>query len=116
MDIASDWFTQYEYHKIYDVPKWYAEIENTEGMVFHTEGTQGYEIPRKALGFTDAIRTELGIADLLVVGDEIVPEEDERAPEPCWYESSSFEEVIRKAENGLDLGHDRRVELLRALE
>lgn len=44
----------------------YAELVNTEGMVFHTEGTQDYEIPLKTRGLTEVIREELKIPDLLV--------------------------------------------------
>lgn len=116
MDIAMDWFTQYEYHKIYDVPKWYAELVNTEGMVFHTEGTLGYEISLKTRGLTEVICEELKIPDLLVVGDEVLTEDDDVAPEPFWYESASLEEIIRLAEEGLETDHDHRLELLRALE
>lgn len=116
MDVATDWFTQYEYHKIYDVPKWYAELVNTEGKVFHTEGTLGYENPLKLNSLTEAIREELKIPDLLVIGDESWSEDDEKTPEPFWYESSSLEEIMQLAEEDMEADHNRRVELLRALE
>ena len=114
--MATDWFTQYEYHKIYDVPKWYAELVNTEGKVFHTEGTLGYENPLKLNSLTEAIREELKIPDLLVIGDESWSEDDEKTPEPFWYESSSLEEIMQLAEEDMEADHNRRVELLRALE
>ena len=116
MDVATDWFTQYEYHKIYDVPKWYAEMVNIEGRVFHTEGTQGYENPLTLSSLTEAIRVELKIPDLLVIGDESWSEDDEDVPEPFWYESASLEEIMQLAEEGLGADRNRRVELLRALE
>ncbi len=63
-----------------------------------------------------AVRKELGIPDLLLVENDTRAEEDWEEPEPDWYELASFEEVFRQAKNGLNLDHDRRVELLRALE
>lgn len=116
MDIATDWFSQYEYHRVFDVPKWHADLVNTDGKAFHIEGTQGYENPLTICSLTETIREELEIPDLLVIGDESLSEDDEEAPRPFWYESISLEEIMQQAEQGLGADHDCRVELLRALE
>jgi len=116
IDAGTEFFCQYKYQSMRDSQKWCAYLENTEGKLFYTEGTRTYEYPLDTRNLTDAIREELGIQDLLLVGNDTWDEENWEDPVPCWYESASFEEVFQQAEIGLDSDHDRRVELLRALE
>jgi len=67
---------------------------------------------------TNIIRKELNKPDLLVVGGRILDSEEEEVEEPIhsWYESISYDDLIPIAKNGLNEDHDRRVDLLRALE
>lgn len=116
IDAATDFFCEYKHQGMRDSQEWCAYLVNTEGKQFYTEGTRTYEYPVDTRNLIEPIREELGAQDLLLVGNDTWDEEDWVEPEPCWYESASFEEVFQQAEIGLNSDHNRRVELLRALE
>jgi len=118
MDTATACFSKYKYERIYDTPRWYADIESTEGDFFQTEGSQESEYDAGMSRLTNIIRKELNKPDLLVVGGRILDSEEEEVEEPIhsWYESISYDDLIPIAKNGLNEDHDRRVDLLRALE
>ena len=118
MNTATECFRKYKHDRIYDTPRWYADIESTEGRFFQTDGSQESEYDAGMSRLTNIIRKELNKPDLLVVGGHILNSKEEVAEEPIhsWFESISYDELIPMAKNGLNEDHDRRVDLLRALE
>ena len=116
MNIASEFFGRYGYECVRDAQQWSADLVNTAGEMFHTAGAVGHGCFLVTPGLTNVVREELGIPDLLLVGDDAWDEADIEEPVYCWYETAPFEDVFRLAESGLDSEHNRRVELLRALE
>lgn len=115
MNVATEFFCAYGHRVVRDAMQWHANLVNTEGAAFYTEGLQGKWLQIEH-SLTKTIREELGITDLVVVGDDAFNESDVQEPPSPWHETISLEEAIHLAKEGINAKHDRRVELLKALE
>ncbi len=114
METAEDCFAHYRHEKIHDARMWYAQLTNTEGDEFTTNGSQSLERETEMYRLTELIQNELSKPDLLLLGScEDVSVEDENLTDQ---QEIPFEKLMRKAEESLYRSHAERIEVLSALE
>ncbi len=114
METAEDCFAHYRHEIIRDSRMWYAQLTNTEGEEFRTDGSQSLEIGTGMYRLTELIQNELNKPDLLLLGSyKEVIDEDENLTDQ---QEIPFEKLLRKADESLHLSRVERIEILSALE